>query len=99
MCEESFWQREDMLRQRTLRAARRARQTGKHFAGENAGQVMDLARCHSLIPEKRGPAARSLRGGVQMCFPAPSSGSPSRMSFRSLVIATTYDVFRSRGQA
>ena len=31
-----------MLRQRTLRAPRRARQTGKWLAGKNADQVTDL---------------------------------------------------------
>ena len=49
-----------------MRAARRTRQTGKHFAGENAGQVTDLAGPPPLIPEKG--------------FPAPSSGSPRSMS-------------------
>jgi hypothetical protein len=53
----------NVLRQRTLRAARRTRQMGKHFEGETAGQVTDLAGSHPLIPEK--------------CFPAPSSGSQS----------------------
>ena len=67
-----------MLRQRTMRAARRTRQTGKHFAGEKAGQVTDLAGSPPLILEK--------------CFPAPSSGSqaqhvsrcPSRMRTKPL---------------
>ena len=56
----------DMLRQRTMRAARRTRQTGKHFGGVKAGQVTDLTGSHPHIPET--------------CFPAPSSGSPSSMS-------------------
>ena len=54
------------MRQRTMRAARRTRQTGKPFVGETAGQVADLAGSHPLILEKG--------------FPAPSSGSPSTMS-------------------
>ena len=53
-----------------LRAARHKRQTGKHFAGETAGQVTDLVGSPSLGPQK--------------CFPAPSSGSPSRMSLAAV---------------
>ena len=45
-----------MLRQRTMRAARRTRQTGKPFAGENAGLVTDQAGSRPLIPEKGFPA-------------------------------------------
>ena len=55
-----------MLRQRTLRAARRTRQTGKRFAGVNSGQITDLAGYAFRNPEKR--------------FSAPSSGSQSSVS-------------------
>ena len=62
-----------------LRAARRRRQTGKHFAGETAGQVTDLhptaQACAAGTPDLAG--SRPL--GPEKCFPAPSSGSPSRM--------------------
>ena len=54
-----------MPRQRTMRAARRMRQTGKRFAGVISGQVTDLADHVLRIPKTR--------------FPAPSSGSQSSM--------------------
>ena len=54
-----------MLRRRTLRAARLARQSGKRLGGPSPGQVTDLAGAVPTFPERR--------------FPAPSSGSPSSM--------------------
>ena len=56
-----------MLRQRTLRAARHTRQTGKHFAGETAGQVTDLAGSPPSSRRSVFPRRRAVRRAV--CVP------------------------------
>jgi hypothetical protein len=70
----------DMRRQRTCERRDTTRQTGKHFVGENAGQVTDLhptaQACAAGTPDLTGSRHLS----PEKCFPAPSSGSPSRMS-------------------
>ena len=70
----------DMLRQRTMRAARRTRQTGKHVAGEKAGQVTDLHPTAQACAVGTPDLAGSLPLIPETCFPAPSSGSPSSLS-------------------
>ena len=80
----------DMLRQRTMRAARRTRQTGKPFAGEYAGQVTDLhptAQACAVgtpawpgrIPSSRRrvfPRRRAVRRAA--CFPLPITTTAER---------------------
>jgi hypothetical protein len=53
-----------------LRAARRERQPGKHFAGESAGQVTDLAGSRPLSARRSVfPRRRAVRRAA--CLPSP----------------------------
>src|SRR4029453_18149530 len=57
---------ENMLRQRTLRAARLGRQSGKRLGGPSPGQVTDLTGAVPTCPERRFPARRAVRRAA--CF-------------------------------
>jgi hypothetical protein len=68
---------ENRLRQRTLRAARLTRQTGKRVAGVTAGQVTDLPPHRAGVRGGDPGLAGSLQPDPERRFPAPSSGSQS----------------------